>query len=108
MIEIPLGWDVVVAFRNADPAMTHSVGLETMTRDFPADFAPIEPAFLGAATPDAGHEAEATAPGEIAMLRFKADRVGDFSLVCYVPGHAAIGQYIPVRVVDGGTPDFEH
>lgn len=105
-IVVPLGWDVVIEFQNSDPAMAHSLGLEPRREAFPSDFAPIEPAFPGAASPHAGQESLATKPGGVETLRFRADSVGEYSLVCYIPGHAAVGQFLPLDVVKAGTPGF--
>ncbi len=105
-IVVPLGWDVVIDFENADPQMPHSLGVDRRTSAFPTDFAPIEPAFLGASSPSAGKEGAATAPGEWETLRFRADVAGEYTLLCYVPGHAAVGQFMAFHVVDGAEAGF--
>ncbi len=81
--------------------MAHSIGVTRWQDPFPANFAPIEPAFPGAMIPDAGSSDHATPPGGRSGFRFRASDVGDFAIVCFVPGHAAVGMFIPVRIVEG-------
>ena len=100
-IRVPLGAEVEVDFRNADPAMAHSLGVTAWADPFPSDFAPIEPAFPGAMVNEVGSDAGGIAPEGRSVFRFKATREGRFAVVCFVPGHAAVGMYIPVEVVDG-------
>ena len=109
MLVIPMGWDVFVEYRNADPQMAHSLGVDRATADFPTDFTPLSPAFPNAHTPGAGTEKHATPPGGVSSFRFKATEEGDFTLVCYVPGHAAVGEYLRLRISSGATlPSFSH
>ena len=101
LLLIPLGSEVEIDFRNADPAMAHSIGITRWVEPFPADFAPIEPAFPGAMIPHAGSPEHATPPEGRAGFRFRASEPGDFAVVCYVPGHAAVGGYVRLRIVEG-------
>lgn len=100
-LRVPLGAEVEIDFRNDDPAMSHSIGVTRWTDPFPADFAPIQPAFPGAMIPGAGSSEGATPPEGRSGFRFRASEEGDFAIVCFVPGHAAVGMYIRVTVVDG-------
>jgi uncharacterized cupredoxin-like copper-binding protein len=100
-ISVPQGYSVTINFTNADPTQPHSLGIDEAQESWPATFDAPEPAFAGAITPDA---TVGTAPGGIAAITFTADAAGDYSMVCYVPGHAVAGMHIPFTVTDSGTP----
>lgn len=100
-VRVPLGAEIEVDFRNADPAMTHSLGITRWADPFPADFAPIEPAFPGAMINEAGSDAGGVPPEGRSVFRFRASEEGRFAVVCFVPGHAAVGMFLPFEVVDG-------
>ena len=108
-IRVPLGAEIEVDFRNDDPAMTHSLGVTTWAEPFPADFAPIEPAFPGAMLNEAESDAGGLPPDGRSVFRFRASEEGRYAVVCFVPGHAAVGMFIPFEVVEGlPEPVIEH
>lgn len=96
-IVVPQGYTVTIDFRNADPATPHSLGVEAKQGDFPATFEP-SPVFEGALTANATDPAGATASGKSETVSFTAATAGDYSLVCYVPAHAAAGMWVGFRV----------
>lgn len=100
-ISVPQGYSVTINFTNADPTQPHSLGIDETQESWPATFDAPEPAFAGAMTPD---PLVGTAPNGTASITFVASAAGDYTLVCYVPGHAVAGMHIPFLVTQGGTP----
>jgi plastocyanin len=104
-ITVPEGYAVTLRFRNSDPAMAHSVAILPQVGGYQAAFtAGVQPVFPGAMTPNATDLAGATAPGAEATIRFTASQVGEYGLVCLVPGHAAVGMWVRFSVSLGGRP----
>jgi uncharacterized cupredoxin-like copper-binding protein len=99
-ITVPTGYSVTINFTNSDPTQPHSMGIDESQESWPATFDAPEPAFAGAMTPD---PTVGTAPGGSATMTFTADAAGEYTMVCYVPGHAVAGMHLPFNVVDGGT-----
>ena len=100
-ISVPAGYTVTINFTNADPTQPHSLGIDEAQESWPAVFDAPEAAFAGAMTPD---PTVGTAPNGTASITFTADAAGDYTMVCYVPGHAVAGMHIPFTVTDGGAP----
>ena len=100
-IVVPTGYTVTINFINQDPNMTHSIGVDNRTGGFPAAFTDVMPVFEGAISENALDQANATATGEEDVVTFVASAAGNYSLVCYVPGHAAVGMWILFEVRDG-------
>lgn len=100
-ISVPQGYSVTINFTNADPTQPHSLGIDETQESWPATFDAPEPAFAGAMTPD---PLAGTAPNGTASITFVASAAGDYTMVCYVPGHAVAGMHIPFLVTEGGTP----
>jgi FtsP/CotA-like multicopper oxidase with cupredoxin domain len=92
-ITVPQGDSVVITFHNADANMAHSLGISTETSNFASPPAPT-PVFPGAITKNPGSMTDGTMPGQTETLRFLADKAGTYSIVCYVPGHTAVGMWI--------------
>ena len=46
---------------------------------------------------------EATMPGETESISFVASTAGEYGMVCYVPGHVAIGMYVKFIVSSDGS-----
>ncbi|MFQ5689522.1 MAG: sulfocyanin-like copper-binding protein [Gemmatimonadota bacterium] len=102
-IVVPEGYSVTINFKNADPANPHSLAIDPRTGGtWPAMFTDAEPAFEGAETAGAADMTEATQPGESETITFTADTAGDYSMVCYVPAHAATGMWVGFRVSADG------
>ena len=99
-ISVPQGYAVTINFTNADPTQPHSLGIDEAQESWPATFDAPEPAFPGAITPD---PTTGTAPNGTATLTFTADAVGDYTMVCYVPGHAVAGMHVPFMVTEAGS-----
>lgn len=100
-ITVPEGYRVVITFTNRDPNMAHSLGVSTEMTNFavPPQQTPV---FPGAITQNPGSMIDGTMPGETETVEFVAERAGNYSLVCYVPGHTAVGMWIYFNVAAGG------
>ena len=100
-VSVPQGYSVTINFTNSDPTQPHSLGIDESQESWPATFDAPEPAFAGAISPD---PTVGTAPGGTATLTFTVDAAGDYTMVCYVPGHAVAGMHIPFTVTPDGAP----
>ena len=101
-ITVPVGYTVTISLENQDPAMGHSVGVDERMGSYPNVFTEVSPAFEGGVSPDATSMAESTMPGESDEITFVASEAGDYVLMCYVVGHAAIGMWIDFTVSAAG------
>ena len=102
-IVVPEGYEVTINFDNADPNNPHSLGIdERPTGSWPATFQNPEPVFDGAITSGATSMTEATQPNQSETITFTASEAGEYSLVCYVPAHAATGMWINFNVSADG------
>ena len=88
-LTVPVGWTVVVLFRNHDGMLPHSA--EVIADLHPLPFQPVSPAFPKAFTlrlaegiPSEGRD----------DMRFIADKGGSYLIFCGVPGHGAAGMWI--------------
>ncbi|MCL6637675.1 MAG: multicopper oxidase domain-containing protein [Alicyclobacillus sp.] len=91
-VAVPLGWTVVVHFRNASLQRPHSL----MVVPFQTATAQIrQPAFAGAATP---HWQTGTLPQQSASFQFVADKPGRFAFVCAIPHHQDRGMWAALTV----------
>ena len=87
-ITVPVGWQVLVHFENAD-TVTHSLAVLASgahTQVTPAS----SPAFSGATTPSFS---AGLPKGPQQTFTFEASKAGTYELVCGVPGHAISGQW---------------
>lgn len=101
-VVVPVGTTVTINSSNEDPNnMVHSIGVAPFTSNPPAMVDP-EPVFEGAITSNAASATEATATGESESITFTANQAGEYSLACYVPGHAVAGMWILFTVSDAG------
>lgn len=98
-ITVPTGANVTINFKNSDPAMAHSIGVAPATTP-PAAAPATQPAIPGAITADAADPTKATLTNERESITFTASTPGDYTLLCYVPGHGLAGMW--VRFVVGG------
>jgi hypothetical protein len=96
-ITVPQGAQVTINFRNADPAMAHSIGVAPATTPPPATPA-AEPAIPGAISENATDIAQATLTGERETITFTASQPGQYTLLCYVPGHGLAGMWVRFNV----------
>lgn len=102
-VVVPQGYEVTVNFENADPANPHSVAIDSRTgANWPATFESPTPAFEGAMTAGAETMTDATQPNQSETITFTADRAGSYTMVCYVPAHAATGMWIGFEVSGDG------
>src|SRR3989442_11178872 len=92
-LTVPLGWMVVMQFRNHDGMLPHSA--EVIPDTHPLPTGPVAPAFARAFTLrlDQGLVSEQTDD-----LRFIADRGGPYLIFCGVPGHGAAGMWVRLGV----------
>lgn len=92
-IVVPEGYDVELEFRNDDPNMTHSLGIDEVQQPWPASIPNPTPVFEGAITSNPTAMARATQTGESETISFTASEAGEYAMVCYIPGHATIGMW---------------
>ncbi len=92
-LTVPLGWTVMMQFRNHDGMLPHSAEVIEDTHPLPTQ--PVTPAFPRAVTvrlaeglPSEGRDG----------LRFIADKGGSYLIFCGVPGHGAAGMWIRLEV----------
>jgi uncharacterized cupredoxin-like copper-binding protein len=89
-ITVPVGAEVTINFSNDDPNMAHSIGISPGFDTAPAVVEPT-PVFEGAISHDPTSMTDATLPGESTTVTFTASEAGNYSMVCYIPGHAVSG-----------------
>ncbi len=97
-ITVPVGYTVTITLENQDPAMAHSVGVDEAQPNYPNVFAEVTPVFEGGVTADPASMMDATMPGETEEITFVASEAGEYALLCYVTGHAALGMWIDFTV----------
>ena len=102
-IVIPDGYSVSLSFTNNDPIMPHSLGIGEKVDTFPAMFDSITPAFDGALSSNPTDMMSATKSGETEELAFTAAGVGEYAVICYIPGHATVGMWIGFNVSGDGS-----
>jgi len=92
-LTVPLGWTVVMHFRNHDGMLPHSAEIIADTHPLPTG--PVAPVFPRAFTLrlDQGLISEQTDD-----MRFIADGGGSYLIFCGVPGHGAAGMWIRLDV----------
>lgn len=99
-LNVPQGYTVTIDFINDDPNMAHSLGISAETQSFAVPPEPT-PVFEGAITENPGSMVDGTMPGESETVQFVAETAGNYSMVCYVPGHSAVGMWLYFNVTDG-------
>jgi len=92
-LTVPLGWTVVMHFRNHDGMLPHSA--EVIPDLSPLPTAPVSPAFDRAFTV---RLTEGIPPNGTDDVRFIADKGGGYLIFCGVPGHGAAGMWIRLEV----------
>ena len=100
-ITVPEGYAVTIDLVNKDPVMAHSLGISAVTGNI--GILDPTPAFEGAITTNAASMTEATLPGETESIKFTAGSAGSYSMICFIPGHAAAGMWIHFNVSADGT-----
>lgn len=88
-LTVPVGWHVVVHFKNQDQNLPHSAAVTRAVTPVPPNAGP--PAFAYAAT---HHLESGMASDSHEDFRFTADQVGAYTFFCAVPGHGAAGMWI--------------
>ena len=101
-VVVPEGFAVTIEFKNNDPALAHSIGVDSRTGGFPPMFDTAEPLFPGAISSNPMSATDATRPGASETIEFTASTAGEYSLVCYVPAHALAGMWIGFTVSADG------
>lgn len=96
-ITVPVGAQVTINFRNDDPNMAHSIGISEGFSTAPAMVEPVA-VFDGAISENPTSMTESTLPGESEVITFTASEAGEYSMVCYIPGHAVSGMWIHFNV----------
>jgi sulfocyanin len=90
---VPVGWHVVLHFRNDDQNLAHSA--EVIPVADPVPMGPVTPVFKGAATRnlDTG-----VGVGSHEDMQFVAQKAGGYLILCGVTGHGAVGMWIRFEV----------
>ena len=92
-LTVPLGWTVVMRFRNHDGMLPHSAEVIEDTHPLPTQ--PVTPAFPRAVTVRLAEGLPSEGRDD---LRFIADKGGSYLIFCGVPGHGAAGMWIRLEV----------
>jgi uncharacterized cupredoxin-like copper-binding protein len=93
-IAVPANYTVRIEFKNDDPAVSHSIGVDKRTGDFPPTMQNPQPVFPKAISSKPTDPAGGVSPGKTETVNFTAATPGHYSLVCYMPGHAAAGMWV--------------
>lgn len=97
-ITVPEGYAVTIEFKNVDPnGMAHSLGIVAGATSFAAMIEP-DPVFPGAVTENPTSMTDGTMPGEEETITFTAATAGQYTMVCFVAGHAATGMWVNFNV----------
>ena len=102
-IVVPEGYTVTLNFENDDPLTGHSIGVDATRGEFPTVFDEPSPVFEGAISPNPTQVTTAAPHGQSVTPTFVADVAGEYSLVCYIPGHAVTGMWIKFTVSSDGS-----
>lgn len=86
-ITVPLGWHVTLRDKNVG-STGHSLEIIRAPASAPPE--KLKPAFKGAATKNLSH---GIPPGSTDTISFTASRVGQYWMMCAVPGHALLGMW---------------
>ena len=98
---MPEGYAVTINFTNNDANMAHSIGV-TAKPTGPFSATPsVTPAFEGGMSSNPASMTDATKKDATEVVKFTAATVGDYTLACFVPGHATSGMWINLKVVAG-------
>lgn len=100
-IVVPVGANVTINFSNSDPNMAHSIGISQGFESAPAVVEPVA-VFEGAISSNPTSMTEATLPGQSTSISFVASEAGEYSMVCYIAGHAVSGMWIKFVVSADG------
>ena len=92
-LTVPLGWTVVMHFRNHDGMLPHSA--EVIEDVHPLPTQPVTPAFPRASTIRLAEGLPSEGRDDI---RFIADKGGSYLIFCGVPGHGAAGMWVRLAV----------
>ncbi len=92
-ITVPVGANVTINFSNEDPNMAHSIGISEGFETAPAMVEAVA-VFDGAISENPTSMTEATLPGQSTTVSFVASEAGEYSMVCYIAGHAVSGMWL--------------
>ena len=92
---VPVGWKVVMHFRNHDGMLPHSAEVIPDTQPVPLE--PVPPAFDRAVTVRLAEGLISEGRDDIVFI---ADKGGSYLIFCGVPGHGAAGMWIRLEVAE--------
>lgn len=95
---VPTGWRVIFYYHNKSESKGHHPAVVPYASQIPDGVVP--PAFKGAETGSPGY---LVIPNGRHTVNFKAERAGEFLLICENPTHASQGEYIRFNVSDEAT-----
>lgn len=97
-LTVPVGWAVLMHFRNHDGMLPHSA--EVIDTVHPLPLQPVTPAFPKAFTLRLAEGIPSEGRDDLAFI---ADKGGSYLIFCGVPGHGAAGMWIRF-VVSSSVP----
>ena len=97
-VTVPVGWTVKIRADDVDKYLAHS--LEIVDAQSKPPVQALEPAFSKAETPDVKTGIK---PSQKAAFTFKADKAGEYWMMCGVPGHALGGMWDKLVVSRSAT-----
>ncbi len=100
IITVPEGAKVTLDFKNADPAMAHTLGIVAKVGDYSAT--PTDPAVFDGAITQQHSATDGVQPNTSETLHFTASKAGNYAMICYMAGHAATGMWIHFNVSSDG------
>ncbi len=100
-ITVPVGSNVTINFSNNDPNMAHSIGISAGFETAPAMVDAV-PVFEGAISENPTSMTEATTSGQSTTISFVASEAGEYTMVCYIAGHAVSGMWVKFVVSADG------
>lgn len=101
-ITVPEGYKVTINFTNDDASLAHSIGVDSAYATFPPTFTNPQPIFSGAISSDPTDPGKATQPHKSQTVTFTASKAGNYTLNCFIPGHAMTGMWIHFNVSSDG------
>ena len=93
-LTVPVGWNVVIRFKNQDPNLTHSAEIVDTTKPMPAG--PVDPPVFPHAT--STKLMTGLGSGDSDTFKFVANKPGSYMIFCGVPGHGLAGMWLRLNV----------
>jgi sulfocyanin SoxE-like protein len=92
-VVVPLGWTVVLEWQNSDSTATHSFIVQQEREKLPERAGEAAFQYAYSRSPVAGMPF-----GRTDRTQFVVDQAGWYWILCGVPGHAILGEYLGLKV----------